>query len=296
MAAITRELRPSSSLVPSLDVSLLELTPAQRDFLHTSVCEDDNELRRRLLDVQERSYEHYPYPCIRFFHFVSLFMSENVVYQRVLESGIHGKTVSVDVGCCMGTDVRKLVADGYPAQNVLGTDLRRDYIDLGYELYRDNDNSSCGIRFFAGDIFDVPLDSGISSDAPTPLPEVTSLAQLHHRVTHVYAGALFHLFDESTQYAIALRLAGLLDLHGEVEKVIFGRHSGLAQEGMINDKMKRVRYGHSPASWTRLWERVFAELGWKGRVEVQAELKVHPAGSDAGANGSGMMWWSVIIS
>ncbi|KAH7909476.1 hypothetical protein BJ138DRAFT_1155253 [Hygrophoropsis aurantiaca] len=296
MASITRELRPSASLVPALDASLLDLTPVQREFLRISVCEDEDELRKRLLDLQERSYERYPYPCIRFFHFVSLFMSENAVYQAVLKAGRQGNTVLIDVGCCMGTDVRKLVADGYPAQNVIGTDLRQDYIDQGYELYQDKGNTS-GIRFFAADIFELPFDSEstASADLPVPISDVSSFQQLRHRVTHIYTGALFHLFDEATQYAIALRLASLLDLQSGAKKVIFGRHSGLEQEGMINDKMKRVRYGHSPASWTRLWEKVLAEVGWQEGVEVQAEMTVHPAPSDAGANGSKMMWWSVTV-
>ena len=43
----------------------------------------------------------------------------------------------LDVGCCLGTDMRKLVFDGVPAQNLVGIELRQQYIDLGFDLFRD---------------------------------------------------------------------------------------------------------------------------------------------------------------
>ena len=134
----------------------------------------------------------------------------------------------------MGTDVRKLVYDGYPATSVLGCDLRQDYIDLGYKLYGDKD--TCQIRFFTSDVFDVPLTFN-NEVADGNRTKVTALSPLLGSLTHIYAGALFHLFDESTQYAIALRLAALLKR--ESGAIIFGRHRGLAQEGMIDDHLGR---------------------------------------------------------
>lgn len=134
----------------------------------------------------------------------------------------------------MGTDVRKLVYDGYPASSVLGCDVRHDYIDLGYKLYRDEDISQ--IRFFTSDIFDV-LPSFTTATEAGHDTKITSLSQMLGSLTHIYIGAVFHLFDESTQYAIALRLAALLKrVPGAV---IFGRHQGLAQEGMIDDPLGR---------------------------------------------------------
>lgn len=138
----------------------------------------------------------------------------------------------------MGTDVRKLVADGYPAHNVMGCDLRQEFLDYGYQFYQDKD--TCGIRFFASDIFDVPYPFPATKVPPAPLDNVSrvmELEQLHGSVTHFYTGALFHLFDESTQYAIALRVATLLKrVPGAI---VFGRHQGKAEAGMLNDHMGR---------------------------------------------------------
>lgn len=135
----------------------------------------------------------------------------------------------------MGTDVRKLAYDGYPASNIFGCDLRVEYIELGYKLYTDEDTTP--IRFFASDMFSIPVDFSPSSTDVGPETKITDLSQLRGKVTHLYAGALFHLFDDPTQYAIALRLAALLTR--ERGTIVFGRHQGLEHEGMIDDHLGR---------------------------------------------------------
>ena len=143
----------------------------------------------------------------------------------------------------VGTDVRKLVMDGYPAQNVLGADLRQAFIDLGYQLYQDTTTNP--IRFFTSDIFAVhprPSPPGLSqypeiNTTSEEISQITNLEQLRGRIDHFYLGALFHLFDEETQYALALRVASLLKR--QPGSVIFGRHQGLRSAGLIDDHMKR---------------------------------------------------------
>jgi hypothetical protein len=135
----------------------------------------------------------------------------------------------------VGSDVRKIVFDGYPAQNVMGVDLRQEFLDLGNRLYR----NSWGIKFFTSDIFEVSYSSPNNSptDDAASLSDIHSLSQLHGRITHFYAGALFHLFNETTQYALALRVAHLLKrVPGAI---IFGRHQGLSEAGIINDHLGR---------------------------------------------------------
>ena len=277
--------------------------------------------------------EKYPYPCIRGFHFVNLMMSRNSVYPIVLEAGKAGDTLFLDLGCCskrfhprrrtgsrrsspsrappaVGTDVRKLVRDGYPAANVFGCDLRPEYIELGHALFGDTPASS-PIRFFTANVFDLPVESPRSGTSTTTAAAagdlgpgagiaVTDLAQLRGALTHVYTGALFHLFNEDAQRALALRLAVLLKR--EPGAVVFGRHQGLEEAGVIDAHLGRYvrtrplaptrvplnnwarvpllllysdRYGHSAESWARLWKGVFTELegeAFAERIVVQAAL------------------------
>ncbi|GBE84355.1 predicted protein [Sparassis crispa] len=294
MFQITREAQVPRELVPALDSSLLVLSETQLTFLHALVSPDDQELRRKILAVQKGAYERYPYPCIRSFHHVSLMASANPVYSAVLNAGRSGNTIFLDIGCCMGTDVRKLAFDGYPAPQILGCDLRQEYIDDGYKLYQDA--ATCPIHFFTSDIFSVP----VSFDARTPgsadISTVTELVQLQGTVMHIYTGALFHLFDETTQYAIALRVAALLK--HEPGAIVFGRHSGLEHEGMIDDHLGRTRYGHSTTSWPLLWKKVFAEAEGaefaETRVVTEVKREEHPY-SLSRQRGQHMLIWSVRI-
>ena len=130
----------------------------------------------------------------------------------------------------MGTDVRKLAADGYPASNIYACDLRQDFIDCGHELYQDV--STCKIHFFASDIFKMPTTPDVSQD-PESTGEVARFGQLAGRVTHCYTGAVFHLFDEYTQYVLATRIAGLVK-HAS-GTIIFGRHGGSKEAGLLDD-------------------------------------------------------------
>jgi len=287
-----REGRPDDSAINALDPSMLVLQDSDIDFLHATISNDDKELRSRILDIQRNSYEIYPYPCILSFAFVMGKMSSHPAYPKVLEAGKKGNTVFIDIGCCMGTDVRKLVYDGYPAPNVLGSDLRQTYINDGHELYQDKD--TCKIRFFTADAFDISARPTYASNS-VPLSKVTALGELQNRVTHMYTALLFHLFDEASQYKLAIRVGSLLKRQSGA--MIFGRHQGQEKAGLIADTYFNDRFIHSPASWRDLWVKVFTDLEGaefaKTRIVVDARLR--DSSFDHGKVTGRMMHWSVSI-
>ncbi|KIP09354.1 hypothetical protein PHLGIDRAFT_12017 [Phlebiopsis gigantea 11061_1 CR5-6] len=303
MVQIYGEISLHPSSVVKLDGSLFSIADHERDFFHKTISEDDNEVKARVLEIQQDFSQQHEYPCIYAFHFVTLYMDTNPIYSEVLAAGKSGNTLFLDLGCCMGTDVRKLVYDGYPASNVVGCDLRSEFIDFGHILYRDK--GSCSIHFFAYDIFDVPypVPTDVIPAADIPISALTTLSQLYGSVTHFYTGALFHLFDEPTQYALALRIATLLKRAPGA--VIFGRHQGLQEPGLLDDYRvagEKQRFGHSPSSWSEMWRHVFAEVESPEfadfKVTVQAELiQGWDRNRILGMNGrtDGMLFWSVKI-
>ncbi|KAH9852583.1 hypothetical protein C2E23DRAFT_826204 [Lenzites betulinus] len=265
------------AVIPPLDAALLHLSDTELAFLRSAITEDEEQLKKIVSDVQARAYAKYPYPCIRAFHFVNLMMETNDIYLAVLEAGKKDPThLFLDLGCCMGTDVRKLVHDGYPAAQVLGCDLRPEYIALGHELFADADRSP--VRFFTSNVFDLSPAPAAEDGAQLmsildPSAAISDLAQLRGALTYVYTGALFHLFDEETQLGLARRVAVLL--WRSRGAVVFGRHQGLREAGYIDDHLGRTRYGHSETSWPRLWQKVFTELEgqeFANRVVVKAKL------------------------
>lgn len=138
----------------------------------------------------------------------------------------------------MGSDVRKLALDGYPASSIIGCDIRPQYITLGHQLFGDS-SEACLIRFITGDIFELNLEEKEEGKGRNLiLSDVTNLIQLKSRVRYLYVGAVFHLFDEKTQLAIARRVARLVSRESGV--IIFGRHQGLEDAGRIlNDSLGR---------------------------------------------------------
>lgn len=57
----------------------------------------------------------------------------------------------MDLACCFGQDIRILVFDGAPAENITGSELEQGFIDLGYELFKDRDK--LGAKFTSGGFF-----------------------------------------------------------------------------------------------------------------------------------------------
>lgn len=45
----------------------------------------------------------------------------------------------LDLGTCLGQDVRKLIFDGAPVDSVYGTDLLAEFVEIGYDLFRDEE-------------------------------------------------------------------------------------------------------------------------------------------------------------
>ena len=208
----------------------------------------------------------------------------------------------------VGGDVRRAVIDGYPAQNIIATDVQQGMLsdrrydtgatlargsfcsrhtalwDLGHEFYRST-HASFPVRFVAGDAFD-PAFLALTPILPTnpALPtaltypaNITALTQLHGRASAVHAGSFFHLFPFAHQELLARLLAGLLSpLPGSF---LFGAQAGRPTRTAAWCPAPGAVPAldcHSPDSWRALWERVFAEAGV--RVEVRAHLRTESRG------------------
>lgn len=148
-----------------------------------------------------------------------------------------------------------------------------DLWDLGHELYRTSPETF-PVPFLQGDILD-PINLTVApfptSSNPLPpdglsLREVTSLNQLHGKVSAIFVGAFFHLFDFDGQERVARLLAGLLSpLPGSM---IFGSHGGMSTKAIWSPAEGTRMHCHSPESWKELWEGIFAEIGAQAKVDA----------------------------
>ncbi|KAF8962731.1 hypothetical protein BDZ97DRAFT_1759097 [Flammula alnicola] len=114
----------------------------------------------------------------------------------------------------------------------------------------------------------------VSSDTPLSLHSPSSSTLLQGKVSTIHASAVFHLFSEENQRALAQRLASLLVL--ETESVILGQHRAKHVKGFSQRVMPEfVMFCHSPECCKKTWvEDVLGEDGANGAhaVEVGAQL------------------------
>lgn len=189
------------------------------------------------------------------FQFLDLSLMALDVYPEVLERVKQGEKF-LDLGCCLGQEIRQLVFDGAPSTNTYGSDLRGEFFPVGYELFKDEDRLQT--TFIAADVFD----------------DSSPLVQLAGQINVIYTGAFFHLFSLPEQEKIALRLVQLLA--PQPGSLIVGRQSGSEDSGEFSragDTSGRKHFRHNPQSWKELWDRIGDMTGTRWSVDANVRSR-----------------------
>jgi hypothetical protein len=155
----------------------------------------------------------------------------------------------------MGQDIRKLVYDGAPSDNMYASDLKAQFWDVGYELFVDK--PSLKAKFIEADIFD----------------DQSGLQQLAGKLDIVHAASFFHLFDWEGQVAAAKKIVGLF--RSDSDSLLVGRQAGRAEAGDFTAQIEQTksRYWHNPESWAKLWKQVGEETRTNWKVEADFDDK-----------------------
>ncbi|KAF8836501.1 hypothetical protein BDN67DRAFT_974083 [Paxillus ammoniavirescens] len=261
--------------VLTLQEQFYKITPEQSEFFKQQTgITDDDELKRHILAVQAAAYKVAPYPGIMGFSFISLLLTRLPAHEDVVKIGLTRKdAIFLDIGCSVGTDVRKAAADGFPAERTIGSDLHPEFGNLAHKLFRTTPETFPG-HFIPGDAFDPAMLSVVQPfdavpDSPEPdLKTLTSLNPLHGRISAIHASNLFHLFSEPTQLHLARALAGLLSpIPGSI---VCGGNRALPEKGRtVESLVGTSMFCHSPQTWTEMWDGVVFP---KGSVEVDTHL------------------------
>lgn len=151
-----------------------------------------------------------------------------------------------------GHEIRKLVSDGVPPSSLYGSDLRSEYFDLGYKLFRDQ--KTLTTTFIAADIFD-----------PT-----SKLGELNEKIDIIWAGSFLHLFSWQQQIDVCKRIVQLLK--GKKGSMVFGRQAGSLNPGekvRRSDASKSTIWRHDADSFKRMWKEVGEATGTSWTVEVK---------------------------
>ncbi|KAJ5578640.1 uncharacterized protein N7459_007604 [Penicillium hispanicum] len=226
------------------DLTWLPETSAQLFAEYSGIPKD--QILNHIHRIREKAWDVYPYPCIGVFRFIDFGAYNSPVYPSVVERIKAGQTF-LDLGCCFGQDIRKLVYDGALSENLIGVDLHAGFHELGYELFRDRETLKA--RFQAQSIFDDDF-----------LPE------LQGQIDIVYMGAFLHLFEPHQQKIIIRKVSKLL--RDQKGSLAFGRHVGAEQAGQIGLNNKWYVYGHNDSTIQELFNG-----SGDGKWEVESQLR-----------------------
>ena len=197
---------------------------------------------------RNRAWEIHPYPCLGQFRFLELNLADRGdLYTRLLDILKSGGRF-LDVGTCLGQDLRKLVYDGAPASSVAGAELNTGFIELGYELFGDKDSLESLI---------------VSANILEPITG-SSLEELEGKLDVVQLGMILHLFSWEEQI-VAFENAIKLLKPEKKGTLIIGQASGNLDGIATGGAWGRVTFKHNVESF----EKLIKELGDKTGTQLK---------------------------
>jgi hypothetical protein len=147
--------------------------------------------------------------------------------------------------------LRKVASDGAAQENLYGSDLRPEFFEMGYRLFRDGDTLKS--KFIAADIFDPSSD----------------LSALDGHIDIIYAGSFLHLFGYVDQVAICKRIVKLLKT--KKDSLLLGRQVGNLEAGekVHRTNKSQTMFRHNSESFQKMWDEVGEATGTKWKVETE---------------------------
>ncbi len=89
----------------------------------------------------------WAYRCIRGLAFLKPRMIRHFFYSEALQLGTTNPQARfLDLGCCFGTDTRKLILDGWNKSNLEAVDVVNDYWNFGLNLFKDQHTLAVKVR------------------------------------------------------------------------------------------------------------------------------------------------------
>ena len=200
-----------------------------------------------VLSLRNRAYQSHPYPCLGRFRFMDLDLSNHPRYSEILSrlKSPDEDELFLDFGCCVGQDIRKLLLDGAPVSKIYGSDILPEFIETGYELFRDKST-------FPSDHFVAPADAFDESGD-------NALARFDGKVSILHISAVFHLFGLEQQRKLARRCLKLLS--HKKKCLVLGGQTANINAGEYPRGNGGMRWRHNSESWAQLWENAAREQG-----------------------------------
>ena len=205
------------------------------------------------------AWEVFPWPCVGEFWFITLGLALHPSYDAILARLrlLSPSPKFLDLGTCLGQDLRKLYADGAPQESLFGADLFEEYEAVGHQLFRDRDRFQN--RYITADLFDDATDGLLAKTGGTW--DIVNIIMF------------LHIWDRETQLAASKRILKLLC--PKPGSMIVGAQTGSTQAGelvlkppYVAEGEERSIYRHSLDTFEQMWREVEKDAGVNLDVKV----------------------------
>ncbi len=182
-------------------------------------------------------------PCIGLLSFLNLGLSIHPHYNTLLALLKDPSTRFLDLGTCIGQDVRKLIHDGIPISQVFGSDLFPAYEGVGHALFKDEGRMKG--HFVPANFFDESSDNELRKTEGTW--DAVNICMFLHG---------FSWDDQLLACRLILRL-----LKAVKGSLVIGAQSGTAEAGeselkapFLKEGVVRKMWRHNKESFREMWE------------------------------------------
>ncbi|TQN67441.1 Methyltransferase ausD [Colletotrichum shisoi] len=243
------------------------VSPEAREMLQEYAGIPPEDIIDHVLTTRDKIWDVFPYPCIGEFHFLDFNLSRRPGYPHMIAKLQDPDARHLEIACCVGRDLRRLVHDGVDSAKTVAIELEQGYIDAGYELFRDRD--TLRTRFVNADMLD---DRSAELDA---LEDSFDTADL---------GLCLHLWNREEQMVVLGRVIRLLKQKPGV--VILGHAAGHADGIDVPGVANKPALRHNQESWEKLWADISKQTGTKWELKTEVSDHIGARGHEERPS-----WW-----
>ncbi|KAK2616406.1 hypothetical protein QQS21_000647 [Conoideocrella luteorostrata] len=241
------------------DDALVEIDQPARDLLENYSKYAAHEVIPSVNEMRDLIWDVFPWPCVGQFRFLDLSLSRHDLYPRILADIKEGRRF-LDVGCCMAQDIRKMVYDGAPAENLWALEVQGEFIDLGYKLFRDgHGDGRLKAHFVTADLL----------DRTEP-----QLQAVQGTFGIVQMGMILHIWDRQGQLAACRRVVELL--RPEPDSLVVGQcvgHLDGVEESHGTNGKKMLQ--HNAETFRSMWDELGHQTGTSWEVNAHLDESLH---------------------
>ncbi|OHF02076.1 methyltransferase [Colletotrichum orchidophilum] len=233
----------------------VHISPEARKMLEEYANVPPDEVRDHIATMRDNIWEVFPYPCIGEFHFLDFNLSHRPGYPQMLARLQEPDARHLDIACCVGQDLRRLVYDGVDSSKIVAIELEQGFIDAGYELFRDR--GKLETRFLNADMLD---------DGDTRLDAMEGSFDTAH------LGLCLHLWTREKQMVVLRRVIRLLKQEPGV--MILGHATGHVDGVELAGVHNKPSLRHNLETWEKMWAELSEQTGtkWELRTEFSEQL------------------------